>query len=139
MYARGLPRTARAYIDARKNCEDIAMQLLVSRATRKPPVYVRVPLRYYLWAKWEGFGVAGISSSADHHDVRGGCITDLSRIVMEGNGAGGGAAGASMGGVARQGGGAGRGGKESASTPLVSAKLKAWEASRVETRRSKGA
>jgi hypothetical protein len=49
MYARGLPREARTYIDARKNCEDIAMQLLVSRATRLPPVYVRVPLGHYLW------------------------------------------------------------------------------------------
>ena len=116
LYSRRLPREARDYIDARKNCEDIAMQLLVSRETRKPPVYVPVPTLHYLWAKWEGFGVAGISKSSDHHDVRGGCITDLSRIILADQSGGGGGGGS--------GGGAGVG---SLSTPLVYTKLKAWE------------
>ena len=136
LYSRGLPQEAREYIDARKNCEDIAMQLLVSAETRKPPVYVPVPLGYYLWAKWEGFGVAGISKSSTHHDVRGGCITDLSRIII--------ASQSQSGGVEEGGDGGGNGGGEGGggggmkgkkrgvragqlTTPLVRMKLKVWE------------
>ena len=141
-YARGLPKEARAYIDERKNCEDIAMQLLVSAATGKPPVYVPVPFFHYLWAKWEGFGVAGISKSSTHHDTRGDCITDLSRIILDA-GAPGRAADGGEGGVAEEAGELGNGRRvvgglgetghvavlrrTGMSTPLVSAKLKAWE------------
>ena len=31
------------YIDAHRNCEDIAMAFLVANATGSPPVYVRAP------------------------------------------------------------------------------------------------
>ena len=86
----------------------------MSKAVRKPPVYVRVPLGHYLWAKWEGFGVAGISKSSDHHDIRGGCITDLSRIILSSGGGGGR-------------GGGGRRRDAGVTTPLVTAKLKAFE------------
>ena len=82
LYARGLPPEARAYVDERKNCEDIAMQLLTSAVARAPPVYVAQPLWYYWGAKLEGIGVAGISKGSTHHDVRGSCVTDLSRILL---------------------------------------------------------
>ena len=82
LYARGLPPEACAYVDERKNCEDIAMQLLTSAVARAPPVYVAQPLWYYWGAKLEGIGVAGISKGSTHHDVRGSCVTDLSRILL---------------------------------------------------------
>ncbi len=31
------------YVDAHRNCEDIAMAFLVANATGSPPVYVRAP------------------------------------------------------------------------------------------------
>ena len=80
VYASRLPDGVREYIDERKNCEDIAMQLLVSEVTRRPPVYVPAPWTHYLWVKWEGFGVAGISKVSGHHEVRSGCVTELSRL-----------------------------------------------------------
>ena len=83
LYARGLPPEAREYIDERKNCEDVAMQLLTSAAARAPPVYVAQPLWHYWRAKLEGIGVAGISKGSNHHDLRGACVTDLSRILLE--------------------------------------------------------
>ena len=67
--------------------------------TGKPPVYVPVPTMHYLWAKLEGFGVAGISKGSGHHVHRGECITDLSRMI---------------------------GGGGPSSTPLVRAPLQAW-------------
>ena len=83
LYKRGLPPEAREYIDERKNCEDVAMQLLTSAATNAPPVYVAQPLWHYWRAKLEGIGVAGISKGSNHHDLRGACVTDLSRILLE--------------------------------------------------------
>ena len=99
LYAQGLPTSARRFIDEHKNCEDIAMQILTAKVTGKPPVYVPVPTGHYLWAKLEGFGVAGISKGSGHHVHRGECITRLSAII---------------------------GGGGPMSTPLVRAPLKAW-------------
>jgi hypothetical protein len=59
------------------------MQLLTSAATNAPPVYVAQPLWHYWRAKLEGIGVAGISKGSNHHDLRGACVTDLSRILLE--------------------------------------------------------
>ena len=61
LYADHLPEEARRYVDERKNCEDIAMQLVASAATGAAPVYVPVPALRYWWDKLAGFGVAGIS------------------------------------------------------------------------------
>ena len=99
LYAQGLPASARRFIDEHKNCEDIAMQILTAKITGKPPVYVPVPTGHYLWAKLEGFGVAGISKGSGHHVHRGECITYLSRVI---------------------------GGGGPMSTPLVRAPLVAW-------------
>jgi hypothetical protein len=99
LYAQGLPAAARRFIDEHKNCEDIAMQILTAKVTGKPPVYVPVPTGHYLWAKLEGFGVAGISKGSGHHVHRGECITYLSAII---------------------------GGGGPMSTPLVRAPLVAW-------------
>jgi hypothetical protein len=83
LYSVGLPKEAREYVDERKNCEDIAMQLLTSAVAAKPPVYVKQPAWHYWLAKLEGFGVAGISKGSSHHDLRGDCVTDLTRILFE--------------------------------------------------------
>ena len=119
LYARGLPPEARAYIDARKNCEDVAMQLLTSAVARAPPVYVAQPLWHYWRAKLEGIGVAGISKGSTHHDLRGACITDLSRILLAEGGAGAGDESLKIVGTKAS-------GMSFGDTPLVAAPLRRW-------------
>ena len=116
LYARGLPPEARAYIDARKNCEDVAMQLLTSAVARAPPVYVAQPLWHYWRAKLEGIGVAGISKGSTHHDLRGACVTDLSRILL----------GEELGEALGDRVGTESPGKRFGDTPLVAAPLRRW-------------
>ena len=41
-----MPKTIRDIVDEYLNCEDIAMNFLVSHITRKPPLKVRVVLEY---------------------------------------------------------------------------------------------
>lgn len=41
MYTEKVPKAIHDYIDAHKNCEDIAMQFLVSNVTRTAPVWVQ--------------------------------------------------------------------------------------------------
>jgi hypothetical protein len=78
LYKEHLPDGVREYIDkGGGNCEDIAMQFLISSITREAPVYVPASLMYYTKAKLGGVGVAGISSGAGHHLKRGDCITDF--------------------------------------------------------------
>jgi Glycosyl transferase family 64 domain len=48
------------YIDAHRNCEDIAMAFLVANATGSPPVYVRAPGLQDL-----GQGVRKVGAAAD--------------------------------------------------------------------------
>jgi hypothetical protein len=119
LYARGLPPEARAYVDARKNCEDVAMQLLTSAVARAPPVYVAQPLWHYWRAKLEGIGVAGISKGSTHHDLRGACITDLSRILLAEGGARAGDESLKIVGTKAS-------GMSFGDTPLVAAPLRRW-------------
>ena len=83
MYDEAVPAQAKSYVDELKNCEDIAMQILITSVSQKPPVYVPAPMWYYWLAKWRGYGVVGISTSGGHLDVRGRCITDLSRMITD--------------------------------------------------------
>jgi len=83
MYDEAIPAQAKSYVDELKNCEDIAMQILITSVSQKPPVYVQNPMWYYWLAKWRGYGVTGISTNSGHLDVRGRCITDLSRMFTE--------------------------------------------------------
>lgn len=48
LYTHWLPQAIRDKVDEYMNCEDIAMNFLVSHITRKPPVKVRTS-----WKKWE--------------------------------------------------------------------------------------
>ena len=83
MYDEAVPAQAKSYVDELKNCEDIAMQILITSVSQKPPVYVQNPMWYYWLAKWRGYGVTGISTNSGHLDVRGRCITDLSRMMSD--------------------------------------------------------
>ena len=83
MYDEAVPAQAKSYVDELKNCEDIAMQILITSVSQKPPVYVQNPMWYYWLAKWRGYGVTGISTNSGHLDVRGRCITDLSQMMSD--------------------------------------------------------
>ena len=64
-----LPECVHAYIDDNMNCEDIAMQILVSGMTNQPPVAVQVlkPI--------EDYGtVRGISTHSGHLNNRASCM-----------------------------------------------------------------
>jgi|TARA_B110000305_G_C19194588_1_gene518222 hypothetical protein len=98
-------------VDARKNCEDVAMQLLVTAVSREPPVWVKQPTWHFVYAKLINIGVAGISKGANHHDLRGKCVTDLSRILLNGQDAD------EDGNV---------GGEKFGDTPLIASRLKPW-------------
>ena len=47
MYTNTMPVSIRAYIDENRNCEDIAMQFLISNHTGLPPLYVKGHLSDY--------------------------------------------------------------------------------------------
>ena len=77
LYKEMLPEGVREYIDRQRNCEDIAMQFLVSSVSRQPVKFTRASFLYYLRAKIGGAGLSGISSGSDHKRKRGDCITDF--------------------------------------------------------------
>ena len=78
VYTDSMPPGVHAFIDAGRNCEDIAMQYLVSNRTALPPIYVR--------GYMTDLGVlGGISTSrnivsAAHMDARSNCLTQLSKL-----------------------------------------------------------
>ena len=47
MYTNAMPASIRTYIDEKRNCEDIAMQYLISNYTGLPPLYVKGHLSDY--------------------------------------------------------------------------------------------
>lgn len=78
MYTNEMPAVIREYVDKNRNCEDIAMQFLISNATNLPPVYIKGHL-----SDQGVFG--GISTSqnfvkAQHMAARAECLNDLVKI-----------------------------------------------------------
>ena len=78
MYTSVMSQEIRDYIDKRRNCEDIAMQFLISNSTHLPPVYVRGNLG-------DRGAIGGISTSsnvlkASHMDARSECLNGLIRM-----------------------------------------------------------
>lgn len=68
-----LPPKIHQYIDDHLNCEDIAMNLLVSGLTGSKPVAVMTHV--------DDFGTtSGISTKAGHMSSRSNCMTDLIRL-----------------------------------------------------------
>ncbi len=93
-----LPDGVREYIDSRKNCEDIAMQMLVSSVVSeknkremkrkkgyKAAVAISSGWMHYVAGKIDSLFVDGISSGQGHHDERSGCVTDFSRMFGGGS------------------------------------------------------
>lgn len=71
-YSAAVPPAVTAYIDANRNCEDIAMAFVVADATGLPPIYNRAPSLQDL-----GQGllkIKGISSLAGHAGGRSACV-----------------------------------------------------------------
>jgi Glycosyl transferase family 64 domain len=75
MYTNEMPSTIRELVDKERNCEDLAMQFLVSAHSNLPPIFVKGHL--------QDLGVLnGISTSknvvsAGHMDKRSQCLNDL--------------------------------------------------------------
>jgi len=67
------PQEIRDYVDKHKNCEDVAMSLLVANATMSEPLYVEGSV-----TDTGLFG--GISTGTGHMLTRSDCLTDLSRV-----------------------------------------------------------
>ena len=73
------PQEIRDYIDEHKNCEDVAMSLLVANATRNTdaaPIYVEGSV-----TDTGLFG--GISTGTGHMRTRSDCLDDITRIYAE--------------------------------------------------------
>ena len=73
------PQEIRDYIDKHKNCEDVAMSLLVANATRNTdaaPIYVEGSV-----TDTGLFG--GISTGTGHMRTRSDCLNDITRIYAE--------------------------------------------------------
>jgi hypothetical protein len=77
-YTVTMPKSIRDMVDRNRNCEDIAMQFLISNMTHLPPIYVKGHL--------DDLGVTnGISTStnfvvAQHMDDRSVCLNELVQI-----------------------------------------------------------
>lgn len=74
-YTTQLPQSVHKYVDDRRNCEDIAMQFLISNMTDLAPIYVKGHLK-------DMGALGGISTShnvlkAGHMQQRDECINDL--------------------------------------------------------------
>lgn len=75
MYTNEMPSSIRDYITRERNCEDIAMSLLVANATSAPPIWVK--------GKIHEIGSSGISSLKGHGAAREKCLNDF--ISLYGN------------------------------------------------------
>lgn len=53
LYSYVMPQAIRDMVDEYINCEDIAMNFLVSHLTRKPPIKVRQPGMAQGWHCWK--------------------------------------------------------------------------------------
>jgi hypothetical protein len=76
-YFKIIPDTFLQYIDAHRNCEDLAMAYVVATQSKLPPVWV-------LAAGIQETSTSGISSAMDHFIQRGRCLDELSRLGEEG-------------------------------------------------------
>ena len=69
LYMETVPNEFLDYIDLHKNCEDIAMQFVVSKVSGTAPLWVK--------GYMDDFGGDGISSGGGHFEHRSGCIDRL--------------------------------------------------------------
>ncbi|KAL2527154.1 Glycosyltransferase family 64 protein C4 [Abeliophyllum distichum] len=69
LYTHSMPASVHDYVSRERNCEDIAMSLLVANATEAPPIWVK--------GKIYEIGSSGISSLKGHSDTRKKCLNDF--------------------------------------------------------------
>ncbi|KAG6716775.1 hypothetical protein I3842_04G065000 [Carya illinoinensis] len=69
IYTHKMPSSIHDYVSRERNCEDIAMSLLVANATSAPPIWVK--------GKIYEIGSSGISSLKGHSDSRNKCLNDF--------------------------------------------------------------
>ncbi|KAK9291365.1 hypothetical protein L1049_019311 [Liquidambar formosana] len=69
LYTYKMPSSIHDYVTRERNCEDIAMSLLVANATGAPPIWVK--------GKIYEIGSSGISSLKGHNDRRNKCLNDF--------------------------------------------------------------
>ncbi|KAB1210788.1 Exostosin-2 [Morella rubra] len=69
MYTHKMQSSIRDYVSRERNCEDIAMSLLVANATGAPPIWVK--------GKIYEIGASGISSLNGHSERRSKCLNDF--------------------------------------------------------------
>ncbi|XP_077245525.1 glycosylinositol phosphorylceramide mannosyl transferase 1-like [Tasmannia lanceolata] len=69
LYTYQMPSSIHDYVNKERNCEDIAMSLLVANATGAPPIWVK--------GKIYEIGATGISSLEGHSNRRNKCLNDF--------------------------------------------------------------
>lgn len=69
LYTYKMPSSIHEYVTRERNCEDIAMSLLIANATGAPPIWVK--------GKIHEIGGSGISSLKDHNKRRNKCLNDF--------------------------------------------------------------
>ncbi|XP_052187260.1 glycosylinositol phosphorylceramide mannosyl transferase 1-like [Diospyros lotus] len=69
MYTHEMPSSIHDYVTRERNCEDVAMSLLVANATSAPPIWVK--------GKIYEIGSSGISSLKGHSKRRNKCLNDF--------------------------------------------------------------
>jgi hypothetical protein len=75
MYTSSMPQSVRDLVDKERNCEDIAMQFLISNATHLPPIYIKGHLSDL--GAFGGISTAKNGFLAAHMDKRSDCLNNL--------------------------------------------------------------
>ena len=75
IYTNEMPKEIRELVDKGRNCEDLAMQFLVSDRSNLPPIYVRGHLQDL--GVFNGISTSKNVISAVHMDKRSQCLNDL--------------------------------------------------------------
>lgn len=78
MYTNHMQAGIRQYVDAHRNCEDLAMSFLVANVTGAPPTFYHSARAVDLGKGL--FKVKGISSNASHTEARSDCLNSLVKL-----------------------------------------------------------
>mmetsp|Transcript_24078 Transcript_24078/g.36118 ORF Transcript_24078/g.36118 Transcript_24078/m.36118 type:complete len:428 (-) Transcript_24078:101-1384(-) len=75
LYTNHMPQGIKKFVDAGKNCEDIAMSFMVANETNLPPIYVRGSLQDH--GVFNGISTSKSWTSGGHMVERNGCLNKL--------------------------------------------------------------
>jgi hypothetical protein len=73
LYSNDLPKSVLKYVDDHMNCEDLAMQFLISNVSGLPPIYVRSDV-------YDVGVLGGISTRSGHMGARSDCLNDMIKL-----------------------------------------------------------